>query len=114
MEEFPDRSGYNDLWNWFSLSRASFLVLARVLMHEMPDDWQGKMAALLHEFDVAFPNQPEIGCVVRATKPFQPNRLVPMPEALINYRHPDRAAIEEMRHRRPRRVGGASTGDRDV
>lgn len=38
--------GYDALWGWFGLSRASFLVLPRVLMHEMPDDWQLRMAAL--------------------------------------------------------------------
>ncbi len=44
-------SGHDRLWAWFSLSYASFLTLPRVMMHEMPDEWQDKMAALLEEWD---------------------------------------------------------------
>ena len=46
--------GYEKLWQWFGSSRASFLVIPRVLMHEMPDEWQSKMADLLDEYDNAF------------------------------------------------------------
>lgn len=46
-----NKKGYDALWNWFGLSRSSWLTLPRVLMHEMPDDWQRKMAKLLEEYD---------------------------------------------------------------
>jgi len=45
------KKGYDKLWSWFGLSYASFLTLPRVMMHEMPDEWQGKMADLLEEWD---------------------------------------------------------------
>ena len=43
--------GYERLWRWFGLSRASWLTIPRVLMHEMSDEWQEKMAQLLEEYD---------------------------------------------------------------
>jgi len=86
--------GYDRLWGWFGLSYASFLVLPRVLMHEMPDEWQDKMTSLLEEFDKTFPNQPEIGTTVRATKN---GKLIEMPKYLINYRHPDYGQINKLR-----------------
>lgn len=77
------------------MSRASFLVLPRVLMHEMPDDWQGSMAALLDEYDDAFPNRPAIGTRVHCTN--LSGRLITWPEWMLNYRRPDYAAIDELR-----------------
>lgn len=87
------RDGYDRLWNWFGLSRASFLVVPRVLMHEMPDEWQAQMAALLAEYREAFPfsGSPAYGTTVRLTLEGQ---LVEMPEWLNNYRHPDRGSIQ--------------------
>lgn len=92
--ETVDREGYNDLWLWFGLTRASFLTLPRVMMHAMSDNWQRDVAKLLNEFDSAFPNAPAIGFTVRATKG---KKLVPMPECLINYRRPMRDEIDGMR-----------------
>lgn len=40
MDEPVDCIGENALWLWFGLSRASWLTLPRVLMHEMPDEWR--------------------------------------------------------------------------
>ncbi|MBT7631292.1 MAG: hypothetical protein HN597_16555 [Desulfobacula sp.] len=60
--------GKERLWGWFELSYASFLVIPRVLMHSMPDDWQNQMASLLEEYQDTFPNQPHIGTRVQATK----------------------------------------------
>jgi len=45
--------GYDRLWNWFGLSRATFITLPRAMCHEMPDGWQERMAALLEEWDEA-------------------------------------------------------------
>ena len=93
--EQPDGSlapnpGYEALWNYFGLTYASFLTLPRACMHEMPDDWQGRMAALLHEWDEAWSNAPEdvsVGFQVRACR--GGGRLVNMPDVLVNYRHPE-------------------------
>lgn len=90
----PDRQGYDRLWGWFSLSYASFLTLPRVLMHEMPDEWQGKMADLLDEYDATFPNTPDIGTRVQITVN---GKLARTPAWLINYRHPDRSTIDACR-----------------
>ena len=87
--------GSEALQCWFNLSYASFLVLPRVVMEAMPIEWQDRMAALLQEYDEAFPNWPEgIGSSVRITKD---GKLIPTPEWLLNYRHPDRDAIEKLR-----------------
>ena len=83
-----------ELWDWFSLSRASFLVLPRVLMHEMPEEWQDNMVKLLDEYDETFTNQPNIGTTVRITKN---GKVIKTPEWLVNYRHPDRHKIEELK-----------------
>jgi hypothetical protein len=63
-------------------------------MHEMPDEWQGKMADLLDEYDATFRNLPDLGSTVRATRQ---GRIVPMPEVFKNYRHPNRSEIEALR-----------------
>jgi hypothetical protein len=83
-----------DLQLWFGLSHASFLVLPRVLMEAMPIDWQDKMAGLLMEYDKAFPNQPDIGTRVQIT---QDGKLIRTPAWLINYRRPDKEAIDKLR-----------------
>lgn len=43
-DQFDDieQTGKEKLWQWFSLSYAAWLTLPRVLMHEMPDEWQRK------------------------------------------------------------------------
>lgn len=87
--------GHEALWNYFGLTYASFLTLPRACMHEMPDEWQAKMAELLHEWDAAWDNVPEefgVGFQVRASR--GGGRLVPMPEILVNYRHPDSKTIQ--------------------
>lgn len=37
------------IWDWFSLSRASYLVLPRLGMQAMPIEWQNRMISLLDE-----------------------------------------------------------------
>ena len=82
------------LQTWFNLSYASWLTLPRVMMEAMPLIWQDKMGALLHEFSAAFPNQPDIGTRVQIT---ERGKLIPVPDWLVNYRHPDREAISKLR-----------------
>lgn len=88
-------SGHDALWEWFGLSRACWLTLPRVLMHSMPDVWQARMADLLREYDEAFPNQPPICTRVSVTD--RGGRRIGYPAWLIDYRHPDRIAIDRMR-----------------
>lgn len=85
----------DEIHRWFGLGRASFLVLPRVLLQEMPDAWQERFVALLEEYEAAFPNQPKIGTQVRATS--LRGRLVPMPRWLMEYRRPDMAEIARAR-----------------
>jgi hypothetical protein len=84
--------GRDALWLWFGLSYASWLTLPRVLMHDMPDEWQAKMAALLNEYDAAhnFDALNGMGTRVQMVKS---GKLVKTPEWLINYRHPNRAMV---------------------
>lgn len=94
--------GHYELSRWFSLSYASWLTLPRVLMESMPDEWQGRMAALLFECHEAFPNQPNIGTRVHIT---QNRKLIKTPDWIINYRYPDLEVINKLRqepiHGRP-------------
>lgn len=98
MSEPVDTEGRTSLSCWFGLSYASWLTLPRVLMEAMPDEWQARMAALLREYDEAFPNQPDIGTRVQATHPGS-KILTSMPGWLQNYRRPDRDAIDACRGR---------------
>jgi hypothetical protein len=91
----PERPGYDALWLWFGLSRASWLTVPRVLMHAMPDDWQARMAELLAEYCEAFPNQPDLGTRVQVTA--LSGKLASTPAWLINYRYPDTETIEQLR-----------------
>lgn len=92
-KEIKDK-GYQKLWEWFSLSYASFLVMPRVLMHAMPDEWQDKMTVLLDEYDNTFPNMPDIGTRVQATKR---GKLIKWPSWVLNYRHPEYEEIQALR-----------------
>ena len=83
-----------DLAAYFGLSYASWLTLPRVLMEAMPKAWQSAMATLLHQYDDAYPNQPELGTTVRVTVS---GKIVPTPEWLLDYRHPDVAMINQLR-----------------
>lgn len=82
---------------WFGLSYASFLVLPRVLMEAMPDEWQDKIAGLLEEYDSTYPNQPDVGTRVQFTKN---KKLIKTPVDFINYRRPNQNFIERMKNAR--------------
>lgn len=87
--------GQQKLWGWFGLSYASFLTLPRVLMHEMPDEWQSKMADLLHEYEDEFCNRGDMpGSRVQAVRD---GKLTKWPEWLLRYRRPDKVEIEAVR-----------------
>jgi hypothetical protein len=78
--------GYDELWNWFGMSRASWLTMPRTFMHEMPDEWQAKMAVLLNEWDKTWDtsNLPSPHVQLKAN-----GKFVKTPEFLIAYRHPN-------------------------
>lgn len=88
-----DRPGHDALWQWFGLGRASWLTLPRVLMHEMPDEWQGRMAQLLSEMEAAFPHAPELDTMVSLR---QAGKFKAAPDWLA-YRHPDADTIARFR-----------------
>jgi len=89
------RLGHSRLWGWFGLGRSSFLVMPRVLMHEMSDEWQGKMAALLEEYDETWDWTTHLyGYRIQTTKD---GRWVKTPEWLINYRRPNMKIIESLK-----------------
>lgn len=90
-------SGSDALDLWFGLSRASFAILPRTLMQEMPDEWQGKMAALLNEYDAAFTEWPTDQWDAVRAQLTKNGKCVRSPEWLVNYRHPNRAAINALR-----------------
>lgn len=87
-------TGHAALWQWFGLSYSSWLVMPRVLLHAMPDDWQGQLAKLLEQWEDAFNTDdfPEPSVSARAG-----GRLTKWPEWLLNYRHPNHAQIDALR-----------------
>lgn len=90
-----ERKGYDRLWLWFGLSRASWITVPRVLAHEMTDEWQNKMAALLEEYEQTFTNWPEgIGTRVQLT---DSEHLTVLHNWLLNYRHPAKWKIATLR-----------------
>lgn len=95
--KYINREGYNRLWAWFSLSYASWLTIPRVLMHEMPDDWQMKMAELLEQWDEAWDSSDMPNPYVSAKKN---GKFIKWPSWLLNYRHPNYSEIETLRAHR--------------
>lgn len=81
---------------WFELSYASFLTLPRVLMQDMPDEWQGKMADLLDEYDATFPNQDHIP-QTRVQGVDDQNKICKLPDWLCNYRRPNQTEINNLK-----------------
>lgn len=88
-----NQTGEGQLWSWFSLSYASFAVIPRVLMHEMPDEWQGRMAKLLREFDEHWIN---LDLQTRVQK-VERGKMVKWPEWMLNYRHPHYEEIDQLK-----------------
>lgn len=84
----------NRLWNWFGLSYASWLTVPRVLLHEMPIEWQNKLADLLYEYDEVFTSRPDIQTRVQAVCN---GKITKFPEWLLNYRHPVQSEIDKLK-----------------
>lgn len=88
------RKGYDKLWLWFGLSRASWLTLPRTMMHEMPDEWQDKMADLLNEWSDTWDSsdmpQPSVSARDKG-------KFTKWPAWLLNYRHPNKKEIQKLK-----------------
>lgn len=98
-DAYVHRPGHEKLWGWFGLSRASFCVLPRAFMHEMPDEWQTRMATLLEEWDAHWnwpADMPRSSVTAKSDGKFSR-----WPEFVLNYRHPDRKAINAMKSSAP-------------
>jgi hypothetical protein len=86
---------HEKLWQWFGLSRASFLVLPRVLMHEMPKQWQDKMTGLLQEYDNTFDTSDVCDSTTVLLR--KNGKIIKTPEWIQNYRRPDRETIQSFK-----------------
>ncbi|EFL6449049.1 hypothetical protein AAS80_003021 [Escherichia coli] len=87
-----------DLHLWWGLSYASFLVMPRVAMQLMPEEWQEKMAELLNQYDETINTDAfgVKGCRVQAIG--ENGKLMKMPDEWKNYRRPSsetKAAIKK-------------------
>lgn len=112
---YHEKPGYSRLWGWFGLSRASFLVMPRAMMHEMPDRWQLEMAKLLGEWDrtwVEYPEDfpPRNNVVAKLDN----GKFTSWPSWVTNYRHPDTDTLRGIKRKRIRkpRSSAAPGGDR--
>lgn len=94
MDEYLHQDGHNALSEWFSLDRATWLTIPRVLLEAMPDEWQGRLAILLNEYDEHYPNIPDMGTRVLVT---QNGRTIKTPPQLLNYRYPSQKFIDQIR-----------------
>lgn len=94
-EPIKDGQGHQALNSHFGLSRASWSVLPRVTLNEMPDLWKWRFTALMTELDAEFPNFPDLDYSVTARG--ERGRIVAMPAALSNYRYPDKDALKQWR-----------------
>lgn len=89
--------GASDLWGQFSRGQ-SWLTMPRGLMHEMPDDWQSRMAELLEEWSDEWDWPADFpGARVQAVG--KGNRFTSFPRWLLEYKYREnyRAEIEALR-----------------
>lgn len=83
--------------DYFGLTYASYQVLPRVLMQEMPEDWQRRFVELMREADDLF-EWPKSGSgYVVQLRDERTGRFVHDP--LSRYRRPDWQAVEKARRR---------------
>ena len=78
------------LQQWFSLSYESWLTLPRVLLEDMPEEWQDKFADLLFEYSDTFVAAPEVSVFVQLKKN---NKYHKVPDWLCDYRRPNKEII---------------------
>lgn len=86
-----------DLQLWFGQSHAAFCVLPRVFMEAMPEEWQSKMAELLFEYsDTIHTDACGVHSCFVTAKDIN-NRFIKMPDAILNYRHPNKEFLNSIR-----------------
>lgn len=68
--------------------------MPRAFMHEMPDEWQKRMADLLNEWSETWnwPDDTGDSYVIRRLE----GKFASWPEYIQNYRHPDRDFIKSL------------------
>jgi hypothetical protein len=67
-------------------------------MHQMPDEWQKKMAELLEEWEDTWDTEEVCGgTTVRLTD--DRGKLIPTPDWVHNYRHPQQSEIDRYRRK---------------
>jgi len=90
-------SGKDELHSWFGMSYASWLTIPRSFMQEMPDEWQGKMAQLLKEYNNTFDQtQVEVDEVIVIGR--KEGKNCKIPEWVSKYRHSDRNKINSIKY----------------
>lgn len=86
-----------DMDTWFSLSRASWLTVPRIVLQSMPVEWQHNFTKLLNEMNATFDWVPDgLSLYVTGKKG---NRFVRLPYCLNDYR---RGKIEHLRKNQDR------------
>lgn len=88
-------AGAENLHGWFGLSYASYLVLPRSILREMPDEWQGRLYDLLQELGDRFPFLHDGATYDVRLRDDETGKYVT--DRLAAYRHPDRPYIEAIR-----------------
>jgi len=99
MDKPVETDGAYDLSCWFSLTYASWLTLPRVLMEAMSDEWQGKMATLLNEYDSVYSNLSDLGLGTRV-QVTKEKKLIKTPPEFLQYRHSDREWLAELKEKK--------------
>lgn len=80
--------GRDSLSLWFGLTRANFLCWPRVMLHQMPDAWQERLAHLAEEFDEKWCNVPDGALDFTIRQTGNGGRMAALHPALPNYRYP--------------------------
>lgn len=83
----------------FGLSYASWLCWPRVLMQEMPLEWQIRFVDLATEFRGAFDWIPDDVTMYVQFRKVEGGSFVRVPRGLCHYRHPDSEFVDSLRRK---------------
>lgn len=103
--------GFARLWKLLSDQHAEFVIIPRVLAHEMPDEWQQRMVAIIEEYNAEFPNMPQMRLIIEqlVEEEPEPNRFggllpkfskVSLPTWMKDFNFPNKAAIGIVRRKK--------------
>lgn len=107
QEDERDYVDERAIHDWFGLTYASYLVLPRVLLQEMPGDWQATLVDLLEQMADRFNTDGHTDYSVQ----LRDGRGRFLRDPLSNYRHPDQGYINSIRRRAPDAPRGPAAGD---